>query len=48
MPTWTVHGNNTPQIFVYEGNAMIVIDNDTWRAEGIDSINNLNKEVYRR
>jgi carboxylesterase type B len=48
VPTWTAYGNKTPQIFVYEGNATNVMENDTWRAEGIDLINSLNKEVYGR
>jgi hypothetical protein len=48
VPTWTTYANKTPQIFVYEGNATNVMENDTSRAEGIDLINSLNKEVYGR
>jgi len=48
VPTWTAYGNKTPQIFVCEGSATNVMENDTWRAEGIGLINSLNKGVYVR
>lgn len=45
---WTAYDNGTPEIFVYEGNATRAMENDTWRAQGIDLINSLNKEIYGR
>ncbi|KAJ8111867.1 hypothetical protein OPT61_g5635 [Boeremia exigua] len=48
VPAWAAYEDATPKIFVYEGNATNTMEDDTWRAQGIDIINSLNKEVYGR
>jgi carboxylesterase type B len=48
VPAWDRYGEGGEKVFVYEGNATNRMEDDTWRKEGIDLINRLNKEVYDR
>ncbi|KAG9203298.1 hypothetical protein G6514_002951 [Epicoccum nigrum] len=48
VPAWTAYGKTDPKIFVFEGNATNAMEKDAWRAQGIDLINSLNKDVYGR
>lgn len=48
VPAWTAYEKTNPKIFVFEGNVTNVMEKDTWRAQGIDLINSLNKDVYGR
>jgi carboxylesterase type B len=48
VPAWTAYEQTNPKIFVFEGNVTNAMEKDTWRAQGIDLINSLNKDVYGR
>ena len=48
VPAWAAYEKTHPMIFLYKGNATNAMEKDTWRAQGIDLINSLNKDVYGR
>lgn len=48
VPGWTSYEDSLPQVFVYEDNATNATEDDAVRAQRVDLINSLNKDVYGR